>query len=111
MLPLFPLFADNDYSNPYQALVNSFFNLQTRSLTFYRANEAFKLPGEKYVTGATTVPGTGDRAINKNELLLVVIDDTLDFVKVEICRRYSEINYKLTKFEWNHIKDKLRKIG
>lgn len=98
--------AQSELSN----LFNLFFNAQSRSLGWYRTTEEFVLPGEKYVAGNKTVPGVGARNLKTNELLLVVEDDALDYIKVEVCRPKSETNYKLTVHEWNFVKQKIRKI-
>jgi len=107
MLNIIPEGYDGDRLGYLMDLV---FGVTSRELYFCRTTEAFDMPGEKYITGTKTQPGTGKRAIAENELLLVVYDDRMDYVKIEVCREKSENNYKLTTAQWNYVKQKLRRV-
>lgn len=91
-------------------IMDLFFNTKNRHLYFCRTLEPFNMPGETYITGTKTRAGYGKRGIEENELLLIVEDDTLEYVKVEVCRGKSETNYKLSIAEFNYIKQKLRRV-
>lgn len=91
------------------AAMDLFFGVANRHLEFFRVTEDFEMPGELYVAGAVTQAGTGKRTIKENDLLLIVLDDRLEYVKVEVCRRKSEHNYKLTIPEWKFITSKIRR--
>lgn len=95
-------------SESFNETLKTFFNEETRSVNWYRATKDFKIPGEKYVAGNLTKPGLGLRQIKQGDLLLVVEDLNLDFVKIEVCRKNSEENYKLKKHEWKFVKEKVR---
>lgn len=108
--PLVHLTPESVEEHPVSYILDLFFNANTRHLYWCRVTEPFKMPGERYIQGMVSIPGTSKRQINENELLLVVEDDTLEYVKIEVCRRKSEHNYKLTIAEWNYVKKKLRRV-
>lgn len=108
--PLMKSVTEPYRSDRFSYFLELFFNANTRSLNWYRATEPFEIPGGKYIAGAKLEHGTGKREINENDLLLVVEDDTLEFVKVEVCRKKTQHNYQLSIPQWNFIKDKLRRV-
>lgn len=109
-LPMSKTVAVPEGSSKFDALLDLFFNTATRHLNWYRVNESFDMPGEKYIAGGVTIAGTGKRRIEENELLLVVEDDNLEYVKIEVCRRKTQHNYRLLIHEWNFVKSKIRRV-
>ena len=88
--------------------INYFFNVFTRNIYWGRVLEEFKIPGDLYITGSRLETGSGPRQARLGEVLIVRIDTKLPYVDVERIIDNKEYTFRLTKGEYEWLKEKIK---
>ena len=87
-------------------LLIAFFHLNTRRLRYARANADFKMPGDLYITANRTEQGTGKRRIFEDDLFIICLDETMEYVKIEFVK--TEEEFQLNKGQYKFFESKIR---
>lgn len=89
-------------------VLNLFFNCLTRDLFFVRIEENCRLPGQYYIAGSRVIDGTGPKWCVAGTVLIVRVDETLDYVDVERVIDNEEHTFRLTIPEWKWLQTKVK---